>query len=140
MNNPAWPPLPLLTGLLATMALVIAPHATRLPLWLTGFALGMIVWRYLAGRGKLALPNKWLLLLLALVATIGILLQYRTLFGRDAGVALFCLMVALKLLELKNLRDAYLSVFLGYFLVLTHFLYSQSLFIAAYLFLIAWLL
>ena len=140
MPNSAWPPLPLLTALLATMALVIAPHATRLPLWLTAFAAGIIAWRYLAGRGKLPLPSKWLLLALAIAATVGILLQYRTLFGRDAGVALFTLMVSLKLLELKSERDAWLIVFLGYFFVITHFLYSQNLFIAAYLFLIAWLL
>ncbi|MBI5752579.1 MAG: DUF3488 domain-containing transglutaminase family protein [Hydrogenophilales bacterium] len=140
MLNPTWPPPPLLTGLLATMALVIAPHATRLPLWLTAFAAGVIAWRYLAGRGKLSMPSKWMLLSLAFAATLGILLQYHTLFGRDAGVALFTLMVALKLLELKSERDAWLTVFLGYFLVITHFLYSQNLFIAAYLFLIAWLL
>ena len=140
MTNQAWPPLPLLTGLLATMALIIAPHATHLPLWLTGFAACIIGWRYLAGRGKLALPNKWLLLALALAATVGILLQYRTLFGRDAGVALFTLMVSLKLLELKTARDAWLTVFLGFFLLITHFLYSQNLFFAAYLFLMAWLL
>ena len=140
MPNPTWPPLPLLTALLATMALVIAPHATRLPLWLTGFALGVIAWRYLAGRGKLPLLNKWMLSALAAAATLGILLQYHTIFGRDAGVALFTLMASLKLLELKSVRDAALTIFLGYFLVITHFLYSQNLFVTAYLFLIAWLL
>ena len=140
MLKPASSIAPLVPALLAVMLLVIAPHAMRLPLWLTGFALGIIVWRYLIGRGKWPAPNKWMLLALAVAATIGILLQYRTLFGRDAGVALFTLMVALKLLELKNARDAWLAVYLGYFLVITHFLYSQNLFIAAYLFLIAWLL
>ena len=140
MLKPASSIAPLVPALLATMLLVIAPHAMRLPFWLTGFALGIIVWRYFISRGKLPAPNKWMLLALAIAATVGILLQYHTLFGRDAGVALFTLMVALKLLELKNARDAWLAVYLGYFLVITHFLYSQNLFIAAYLFLIAWLL
>ena len=137
--NPIWPPPPLLTGLLVTLALVIAPHAARLPLWLSALVATVIAWRYLIAQGKLPLPNKWLLITLACAATVGILLRYHTLFGRDAGVALFTLMVTLKLLELKSPRDVWLIVFLGYFLVLTHFLYSQNLFVAAYLFLIAWL-
>ena len=136
---PAWPPLPLLTGLLATLALVIAPHVTRLPIWLSGLAALLIIWRYFIGRGVTPAPNKWLVLSLAAAATLGLLLRYHTLFGRDAGVALFTLMVTLKLLELKSPRDVWLLVFLGYFLVLTHFLYTQNLFIAAYLFLVAWL-
>jgi transglutaminase-like putative cysteine protease len=136
---PSWPPLALLRGLLATLALAIAPHATRLPLWLIALVATVIAWRYLAAHQKWPLPNKWMLLTLAAAATLGILLQYHTLFGRDAGVALFTLMVTFKLLELKSTRDVWLLVFLGYFLVLTHFLYSQSLFIAAYLFFITWL-
>lgn len=137
--SPTWPPLPLLTGLLATLALVIAPHVTRLPIWLSALAALIIVWRYLIARGISPAPSKWLVLSLAAAATLGLLLRYHTLFGRDAGVALFTLMVTLKLLELKSPRDVWLLVFLGYFLVLTHFLYTQNLFIAAYLFLIAWL-
>ncbi len=137
--DPTWPPLPLLSGLLATLALAIAPHATRLPLWLIALVAAVIAWRYLVGQEKLPIPNKWMLLTLAAAATLGILLQYHTLFGRDAGVALFTLMVTLKLLELKSARDVWLVIFLGYFLVLTHFLYSQSLFLAAYLFFITWL-
>ncbi len=136
---PSWPPLPLLSGLLATLALAIAPHALRLPLWLIVLVAAVIAWRYLAAQEKLPMPNKWMLLTLAAAATLGILLQYHTLFGRDAGVALFTLMVTLKLLELKSARDVWLVIFLGYFLVLTHFLYSQSLFLAAYLFFITWL-
>jgi transglutaminase-like putative cysteine protease len=138
-SNSIWPPLPLLTTLLVTLALAIAPHAARLPLWLIALVALVIAWRYLSGQEKLPMPNKWMLLSLAAAATLGILLQYHTLFGRDAGVALFTLMVTLKLLELKSPRDVWLVVFLGYFLVLTHFLYSQSLFLGAYLFFITWL-
>ncbi len=139
LSEPTWPRLVLLRALLVTLALAIAPHATRLPLWLIVLVVLVIAWRYLAGLGKISMPNKWMLLSLAAAATLGILLQYHTLFGRDAGVALFTLMVTLKLLELKSPRDVWLVIFLGYFLVLTHFLYSQSLFLAAYLFFITWL-
>ena len=56
--HPAWPPPPLLTGLLVTLALVIAPHAARLPLWLSALVATVIAWRYLIAQGKLPLPNK----------------------------------------------------------------------------------
>ena len=67
------------------------------------------------------------------VATIGIYLNYRTIFGRDAGVALLVVMLGLKLLEMRTLRDAMLLIFLGYFLVITHFLYSQSILSGLYM-------
>ncbi len=126
--------------MLATLALVIGPHAVRLPVWLSAFAALLIAWRYLGGTGRLPRPSRWLLLALALLAAQGIFLHYGTLLGRDAGVALLVTMLSLKLLEMRTWRESTLAVFLGYFVVLTHFLYTQSLFFAAYLFLVIWLL
>jgi len=138
-TNPDWPARPLLYGLLLSLVLVIAPHTAHLPPWLTVLSTAILAWRYMMARNRIALPRKWLLFTLAIAAVLGVLLQYKTLFGREAGVALLTLMVTLKLLETKNERDVWLIVFLGYFLLLTHFLYSQSLLIAAYLLLVAWL-
>ena len=138
--NPIWPPRPLLYGLIAGLTLVFAPHAQHLPLWLSALVGAVLVWRYLMARQNIALPRKWLLFALAVAAVAGVLLQYKTVFGREAGVALLTLMVSLKLLETKGERDVWILVFLGYFLLLTHFLYSQSLFMAIYLLLVAWLL
>ncbi len=135
----AWPPRPLLNGLLATLALVIAPHAAHLPLWLSLLTAAILGARYWMARQNIALPRKWLLYALAVASVAGVILQYKTVFGREAGVALLTLMMTLKLLEVKNERDVWLIVFLGYFLVLTHFLYNQSLFIAAYLIVVSWL-
>ena len=46
---------------------------------------------------------------------------------RDASVALLALMMALKCLELRTLRDATVVICLGYFLIITNFLYSQTI-------------
>ena len=51
----------------------------------------------------------------------------RTLLGKEAGVTMLVVLMALKTLELRARRDAFVVFFLGFFLVLTHFLYSQSL-------------
>lgn len=64
---------------------------------------------------------------------LGIWVSYRTIFGRDAGVALLVALSGLKLLEMTNPRDALLVCFLGYFLIITNFLYSQTIPIALYM-------
>ena len=48
-------------------------------------------------------------------------------FGRDAAVALLAIMLGLKVLELKALRDATVAICLGFFLIITNFLYSQTI-------------
>ncbi|MCW5576705.1 MAG: DUF3488 domain-containing transglutaminase family protein, partial [Burkholderiales bacterium] len=85
-------------------------------------------------------PKKWLLALVAVAAAGGILLQYRTLFGREAGVSLLVVMLALKLLETGTRRDGMLLGFLGCFLLVTNFLHSQTIPTALYMLVCAWLL
>jgi transglutaminase-like putative cysteine protease len=113
--------------LLAGLALVVAPHTPRLPWWLNLIALMLIASRVYLGWDERALPKKWLLTLFLIGSVFGIYLTYRTIFGRDAGVAMLVLFLSLKLLELHNERDAMVLVLLAYFLALTNFFYSQTL-------------
>jgi transglutaminase-like putative cysteine protease len=125
---------------LAALVLVAAPHAERLPLWLSSLTAAICVWRVYLARTRLDLPSRWLLILIVCAAAAGIYLQYRTLFGREAGVALLVLMVSLKLLETRTQRDGIVLVFMSYFLVITNFLYSQSIPTALYLLACVWLI
>lgn len=113
----------LLAGALATAA----PHAGHLPLWLNVLAATAIALRAWLWQRQLRLPLRWQLALLVVAGTAGIYLQYRTLFGRDAGVALLVLFIALKPLEMRARRDAIVVVMLGFFLLLTHYFHSQSI-------------
>ncbi len=127
-------------ALIGSLALVAAPHATRLPLWIALVAAGAIGLRaWLAWRGR-GLPPGWLLVVLAGGSVVGIWLSFGMLFGRDAAVALLVLMLCLKMMELKGLRDAAVLILLGYFLVITNFLYSQSIPMALYLLACVWLI
>jgi transglutaminase-like putative cysteine protease len=126
----------LLTGL----ALVAAPHVERLPWWLVGLVLTLAAWRVYLGHARLPLPGRWLLMLVVIGATAGVYFNYRTIFGRDAGVALLIVMLALKLLETRVLRDGMLLIFLGYFLVITNFLYSQTIPTALYMLVCVWII
>jgi transglutaminase-like putative cysteine protease len=70
---------------------------------------------------------------LTLLVVLAVLASFRTLFGREAGVALLAAMMAMKLLEARTLRDGWVLLLLGYFLVMSNLLYSQSPPMAVYL-------
>jgi protein-glutamine gamma-glutamyltransferase len=117
--------------LLGVVALVVVPHFAHLPIWAVSISVAVLLWRgYLALR-MYSLPSKWILLLLLVGCIVGTLISFRTIAGRDAGVTLVLMLIALKTLELRARRDAMVIFFLGFFTVLTHFLFSQSLFTAA---------
>ncbi len=66
-------------------------------------------------------------------------MSHGRLFGRDAGVTLLILMIALKLLEMRTQREVLLAINLGFFLVMTNFLFSQSIPLGIYMLLCVWI-
>ncbi len=128
--NPA-PALASLLVLFAGIALAAAPHIPRLPWWVSGLAAAAVAWRaWAAWRGE-RMPRRWLLYGLVIFGVVGVFVTHRTLFGRDAGVTMLVLFLALKLLETRTQRDAVIVTFLCYFLALTSFFYSQTIVTAA---------
>jgi transglutaminase-like putative cysteine protease len=126
-----------LLWIILTQILVLAPHITHLPTWAFGLSLGlMLLAGWLTWNNK-PLPPKSLLGVAAITGGVGCFVYFGTLNGRDPGVTLLSLMLALKLLEMRSLRDAMLVVFLGYFLIITQFLYSQHMLLILYLILAA---
>lgn len=123
--------------LAATSALVLLPLVPRVPpvLWLLVVAL--FAWRYAMLARAWRAPGRVLRIGLTVLVLVLVYLHYRTLIGRDAGIALLACLLALKLVELKTPRDAMLCVFLLYFLMLGSFLYSQSIALAVYLLAVA---
>src|SRR5258708_23775873 len=57
--------------LLAAMAFVIAPHVTRLPLWVTACCLAAGAWRWWIARRGLRAPPWWMMALVAIGITAG---------------------------------------------------------------------
>jgi transglutaminase-like putative cysteine protease len=126
--------------LTASLVMVAAPHAERVPWWLTLLAATLIAWRLYLARQRLPLPHRAVLLLVVLATTAGVYLHYGTIFGRDAGVALLVVMLTLKVLEMRTVRDGMLLIFLSYFLVITNFLYSQTIPTAIYMLVCVWVI
>ena len=115
------------------LAMVAAPHALRMPWWVTGLATAFVAWHLHLARMRLASPGRWAMAALVIGIACAIYLHYRTLFGRDSGVALLTVMLTLKLLEMKTRREAAMLLALAFFLVLTNFLFSQTILTAAYM-------
>jgi transglutaminase-like putative cysteine protease len=105
----------------------ITPHFLHLPLWISGFVIIALVWRSLQNQGTIKALPKWIIVPLVLFGGIGVFAEYWTIVGRDAGLALLTVMTSLKFLESRSHRDLLILIFLCYFLIATHFLFSQSI-------------
>jgi transglutaminase-like putative cysteine protease len=117
--------------LLVVIAWVVLPQVGNLPLWCSALAAGVLLWRgWLAWRAR-PLPSRWWLAALLVATLVATWATHKTLLGRDAGVTLIVVLLALKTLELRARRDAFVVFFLGFFTMLTNFFFSQSLLTAA---------
>ena len=124
----------------APVALALAPHVPRLPVVLPLAFVLLMGWRWGGALGLIALPDRvqrpllwWLLQALAITAFVAVYFSYPGRLGRDAGVAILTAMAGLKFVELRATRDYYMVCLLAYFLVVTNFLFSQSIPTALYL-------
>ncbi len=113
--------------LLAVIAFIVLPQISNLPWWCTALTAALLVWRGTLAVQARPLPSKWWRAALLVVTLAATFATHRTLLGRDAGVTLIVLLLALKTLELRARRDAFVVFFLGFFAMLTNFFYSQSL-------------
>lgn len=126
--------------LLLALLLVILPHTVRLPVWVIAYCACLIAWRVVSVQKSLPQIPRWMMAVITVASATLVYLQFGTLLGKNVGVTLLVLMLCLKLLELRAVRDVMVMVFLSYFLVITNFLYSQSMLMAIYMFLVVWLI
>ncbi len=116
------------------------PHIFTQPLWLSAWAALCWVWAVLLWRGDRRLPVRWLLLPLALAGALAVRLEFGSFFGREPGVAVLVLFMALKLLEMRQHRDAVVVIMLGCFLLLTHYFEAQDIPTALWMLFALWLI
>lgn len=113
--------------LLLAFACIAVPTLQHIPLWAGTVAVivfGLKLW--LIKRGETTI-RPWLLSLVAAVTIGATVAEFKTIFGRDAGVTLLLLMGCLKLLELRARRDIFVLLFLAFILGTCPFLFSQTL-------------
>ena len=111
---------------------LVAPHAGRLPVWVLAVYLFAAAWRTMVYQGRWSFPGRLVKAGLTIASCVGIYLSYGSLIGLEPTIALLLTAFALKLIELHQRKDAYVLLFLGYFICITEFLFSQDLPMVAY--------
>jgi transglutaminase-like putative cysteine protease len=107
--------------------LAAAPHLFHLPSGIGAFFVSMAILRLAALYRPRLLPGRLLLVPLTFGGLAIVLFNYPILFGKEAGVALLISMLGLKLMEIRQRRDIYVLVFIGYFTLATLFLFQQGM-------------
>ena len=118
--------------LMLAQVVVVLPHAAHLSLWIVAVGLFCGWWRAMVYQGRFGYPRAWVKLLLVLASGLGVAISEAGAFSLETAVGLLIVAFALKLLEMKTRRDAYLVIFLSYFVISTEFLFDQSIPVAAY--------
>ena len=116
--------------LMGAIVLAVLPHVGHLPWWTTLSFSMLFLWRFglvISGRW---LPRDLVRWVAAIACTAAVYAEYRTLLGREPGVALLVLFLGLKLMEMRARRDLFVVIFLCLFLLTTAFFHSQSLLVA----------
>jgi len=118
--------------LMVSQIVVILPVAAHISPWIVGVGLICGYWRSGVYQGRWGYPSSVVKTLLVLGSILGIGLSGYSFFDLEAAASLLVLAFSLKLLEMKNRRDAYLVIYLGYFLIATAFLFDQTMMTALY--------
>ncbi|MDH5858087.1 DUF3488 and transglutaminase-like domain-containing protein [Lampropedia aestuarii] len=117
--------------LLAVLTILVMQMSRVLPIWTAIFALLLLGWRIsLTVRSK-ALPKRWQLVVLLLLSAAGVafeLVANASISG--AALTMLLLLLVLKTLEMQARRDSFVLFFLGFFCIVTTFLFAQSMLVA----------
>lgn len=115
-----------LAWLLLAQVIILLPHSVHAPVWLWAVWLWVVVWRWQIFRGAWGFPS--LVLRVGMMATLGggLLLSYGVKFDMTAMVGLLLAGFVLKLLELRGRRDLLVTIYLGYFVAATQFLFHRG--------------
>ncbi len=134
MAKPASPPLSQsqvrwLAALIACAQLPLIGHMVP---WIAILGSTLVVLRVIL-RAHLRAPTSlrpWLLPVLAIAAAVGIRAQFGYFLARDPCVEFLYVLVGIKFIEARSVRDGMLLVCLALFLAVTQFFYTQSIFSA----------
>lgn len=127
MTASTWIPRQCFGWLLAAQMALIAPHVSRLPIWISCAWLVCALWRVQVYRGQWSTPGRLVKTIVVIASLAGIWFSYRSVVGLEPTVALLIACFSLKLIEAATRREAYLLLFLGYFVAITEFLFEQGL-------------
>ncbi|HEU4855962.1 MAG TPA: DUF3488 and transglutaminase-like domain-containing protein [Rhodanobacteraceae bacterium] len=127
-HSEAWALAPLpFTLLCLTVASVLAAHAPHMPAWYTAALVAATVARWWQRRRRRRAIPAPLRLLMLVAVPLAVVAVYGTPFGREAGAAIVCGLLVVKIMESERLRDARMTVGFACFILMSALLFDQSL-------------
>ena len=125
---------------LLLLALAVFPHVLQIEkLVILSFTV-MVAWKLLAQWKPWVPVNRWLIIVFAIISFSISAWYYGPPIGRDPGVSFLITLLGLKILESRTRRDFRIVLALGYFVVITHFLYINQLPVVIFLFVLVFAL
>jgi transglutaminase-like putative cysteine protease len=120
--------------LTAFLFLAALPHFFNLSLAISLFFFSILLFRLVTRLLSHREHPRWMNYIFLITGLVIVVSEYSGVIGKDFGVSLLVAMLSLKILEIKTYRDAYVLLFLTTFMLITHFLYTQEMFIVFYVF------
>lgn len=127
-----------LLWLVAAQGIAIAPLLLYLPLWLFAVWGVVLLWRVQEFRGHWQMPRKLTKIALVTICVAGLFSSFGRLLGLEPMVSMLVCALLLKLLEMQRRRDALLVMYLTFFLIGVHFLFTQTLLASLYCVISLW--
>jgi len=118
--------------LMAAFAMVTAPHIAQVSPWIIGAGLFCVWWRWMIFLGRRNFLSFWQKAALVITCGAAVIVSEGVTQNLETWAALLIMAFALKLLETKTQRDAYVVVFIAYFVIAIEFIFNHSMAIVAY--------
>ncbi|HEY5644659.1 MAG TPA: transglutaminaseTgpA domain-containing protein [Pseudomonadales bacterium] len=118
--------------LMAAQVAVVVPYLLQLSPWIVAVGLFCGMWRTNVYLGRWDYPQRWVKAVLVVACLGGVAISGVGAFSLEATASLLIAAFALKLIEMKSRRDAYVVIFLGYFAIATQFLFDQTILVTVY--------
>lgn len=135
---------PVAVAVVILLSIVVLPHVFHINIMVMSAFTFMILWKLLAHWIPWIPINRWLIILFAVVSFSISGWYYGPPLGRDPGTSFLIILLGLKILESRSNRDYRIVLVLGYFVVITNFLYQSSFllvgFLAVVTFMLTWFL
>jgi len=118
--------------LMAAFVIVILPHTAQVSPWIIAAGLFCVWWRWMIFLGRRNFLLLWQKAVLVIACGAAVVISEGVTQNLETWAALLIMAFALKLLEMKTQRDAYVIVFIAYFIIAIEFIFKNSMGIVAY--------
>lgn len=112
--------------LLIAIFLVVAEHLGHLPIWATLAFVGLWAWRLVLSLRLASAPSRYVTSILLFIALGGTWICFKSTPSKEASVTFLVLLIGLKTLEMRAMRDVFILTFLCIIAMQTQFLFQQN--------------